>query len=550
MPNHFADLVNSCHPSYESTSEEVERFRLILSGGDAFINAFLKQFSKKESADDFASRKDITYNPAFALSSLTDIRNSIYQKMIDVSRKNGTSTYQESVAGEKGGVDTLGSSMNEFMASNVMLELMGMAKVGILVDRAVITEGTTLKEVVGKKPYLYMYKRECIKHWFTDNDGVLREVLLEDNRPEFYENSFLIKKTTTRLRHMVLTSQGVIVTILNEDGSIISQRTLKLRKIPFVIGSLSNSLLRDIAKYQIALLNLASSAVSYTLQSNFIFYTEQTKNSSRNHVKSDDSKIKAGPVGTISGRAYGEGLDRPQFITAPSSSPELNLKMQEHLKEEIKNLVNLNLSSLGNDRGLESGLGFVASELQRIETELGSIWMDYESSKEILTIKYPNNYTLLSDSERLESTLKLSDIRKTIPSITFRREITKIMSEIALSHKVNTETMEEINTEIDKAVVIATDPEKLQKDFELGLVSGETASVASGYPSGESEKALKDKADRAVETLKAQMAFKTKGVDNNFANTQARGTGEDPTSKDAKDEKKVTKEIKEIGGKK
>lgn len=548
MTKHFEGIINSCHPDYEATSTEVERFRLILSGGDAFINAYLKQFTKKESADDFALRRDITYNPAFALSSLTDIRNSIYQKMIDVSRKDGTPTYQEAVNGEKGGVDTKGSSMNRFMGQDVMLELMGMAKVGVLVDRAVIPEGATHKDTVGKNPYLYIYKRECIRHWYTNNHGILREVLLEDNRPEFYENSQLIKKTNTRFRHMMLTGQGVIVTMIDEKGVVINETLLPLKRIPFVIGGIANSLLRDTAKYQIALLNLASSAVSYTLNSNFIFYTEQTKNSSRNHVKSDDKKVKAGPVGTISGRAYSEGMDRPDFIAPPVAPSEANLKMQNHLKEEIKNLVNLNLSSLGNERGLESGLGYIAQELQRVEQAISSIWLDYEKSKEIITVQYPSNYTLLLDSERLDSTLKLSDIRKTIPSLTFRREITKIMSETALSHKVNVETMDKINKEIDSAVTIITEPDKIQKDFELGLVSGETASIASGYPAGESTKALADKAQRAVETLKAQMAFSKGGKDNNIPNTEARGAGEDPTSTDAKDEKKVTKEIKEIGG--
>ena len=82
MSDHFSGIVNSCHPDFEATSTEVGRFRHILAGGDIFINAYLKQFTKKESTDDFALRRDITYNPAFALSSLTDIRNSIYQKQL------------------------------------------------------------------------------------------------------------------------------------------------------------------------------------------------------------------------------------------------------------------------------------------------------------------------------------------------------------------------------------------------------------------------------------------------------------------------------------
>ncbi len=546
-----SDIINSCHPQYDATFEEMEKFRLVMAGGDAFINRYLQQFAKKESNDDFALRKSLTYNPAFASSVISEIKNNIFSRMVDITRIGGSTSYTSGIAGEGGGVDANGSSMNSFVGQHIIEELMSMSRVGILVDRPILSENATLKETNASKPYLYAYRTECIKHWFVDSSGILVEILLEDKFPEFFTNSNLIKTTKKQFRHMVLTSQGVIVSRFNEDGIEIGEpTTLKLKKIPFVIGELSNSLLRNIANYQIALLNLSSSAMFYTQHSNFIFYIEQMKQSARaNDVKNNGKAITNAPVGTISGRGYLEDLDAPSFISPPSEPAEVNLKMQEQLKREIKDLVNVNLASLGSDRGLESGLSYIGLELERIEGEVATIWSDYENSDKISKITYPTNYSLKSDTERFAEAEKLSDIRKTVPSLTYRKELSKDIAKITLLDKVPAETMDKIFKEIDTARTIIANPEVLLDAHTAGVISDALTAEGLSLPPEDIEQAKKDRIERLEQTMKAQIKFGRKGLDNNAQdNLGARGIDSSPESKqDAKGEKKVNKIIADEG---
>src|SRR5690606_25812922 len=116
---------------------------------------------------------------------------------------------------------------------------------------------------------------------------------------------------------------------------------------------LSQSLMTDISRYQIALLNLASSDINYALKANFPFYTEQQDFRTGSHFnqagdveEGTDGKGKEVIVGVTSGRAYPIGTDRPGFIH-PSSEPlKVSMEKQEQLKAEIRQLIGLAISSL------------------------------------------------------------------------------------------------------------------------------------------------------------------------------------------------------------
>ena len=43
--------------------------------------------------------------PAFARLAINDVRNAIFQRMRDITRRGGTTSYQEAVAGLNLGVD-------------------------------------------------------------------------------------------------------------------------------------------------------------------------------------------------------------------------------------------------------------------------------------------------------------------------------------------------------------------------------------------------------------------------------------------------------------
>ena len=82
--------------------------------------------------------------------------------------------------------------------------------------------------------------------------------------------------------------------------------------------------------------------------------------------------------------------------------------------------------------------------------------------------------------------------------------MTKKQADITLGTEVSLETMETINSEIDKAAAPSGDAADLAKDFESGFVSLETASQARGYKKGEVEKAKQDHAERLARIKEAQ----------------------------------------------
>ena len=79
------NIIDSRHPNYLSCMSDWEKWRLAYRGGDEFRDRFLEQFSAREEQGDFNSRRAVTPIPAFAKAAVNDIRNSIYQRMGDVS---------------------------------------------------------------------------------------------------------------------------------------------------------------------------------------------------------------------------------------------------------------------------------------------------------------------------------------------------------------------------------------------------------------------------------------------------------------------------------
>ena len=428
--------------------------------------------------------------------------------------------------------------MTTFIGTQVLPELITMAKVGVFIDKE-NTEVRTKRDALGVSPYLYYYTAEDIQTW-TYEDNILTSVLLRDFDYEIDSESGLIAGTKKLYRLLKLTSQGVEMTLYNPDGTKMVGETITvhLSRIPFIIANISQSLLTDVADYQIALLNLESSDIAYSLKSNFPFYVEQFNPQSVNLAKlqlvdnpdtgepvranvaadgSEDSKI-----GVSHGRLYAKGLERPAFIH-PSSEPLLaSMKKSDQLKEDIRKLVNLSLKNLErtsgsqsadltDEKGLEAGLSYIGMELERLEREISSIWAEYENASPAV-VKYPKKYSLRSDDDRLKEADSLNKLKQTIPSATFHKEIDKQIAITTLETRIPYETLETIKAEIDAAVVTITDHETIREDHKEGLVSDKTASTALGYPPGDVEKAKEDHAERAARIVKAQMSVKDRGV--------------------------------------
>ena len=54
---------------------------------------------------DFNDRLEMTPIPAFARLAINDVRNSIFQRMRNITRRGGSASYQSAVAGLNLGVD-------------------------------------------------------------------------------------------------------------------------------------------------------------------------------------------------------------------------------------------------------------------------------------------------------------------------------------------------------------------------------------------------------------------------------------------------------------
>jgi hypothetical protein len=502
-------------------------------GGTAFREKYLKQFSTREDPAEFKERKEVTPIPSFAKSALGDIRNSIFQRMVDIVRKGGSESYHRAVAGLDMGVDRRGSSMNAFLGRKVLDELMVMGKVGVFVDAPPV-QGDTLADVGAFRPYLYVYKIEHILSYACTSPEAPSEfsaLLLEDTVTSYDGKTGLPSEDVKRYRHLWIGENGKVnVQFYNDKSEEIDREgnpsgpvELNLTRIPFVLLDIEDSLLVDVCEYQIALLNLVSSDMNQALKANFPFYTEQQAGRpGGQHLKTDvndDGTATAGgqgastknqSVGVRQGRLYPMGADRPDFIH-PSSEPlKASMALQDKLEQDIRRLVNLAVQTLStrqsaeakslDNAGLEAGLSFMGLVLEAAERQIVEHWANYEEAdkarRAIPTIKYPDCYSLKSDIDRIEEADKLAKVITDIPSNTARKELCKVQSTILLGGKVGPDTLATIDKEIDDADYTTANPDVIIRANEAGLCGDQLASRSLGFPKDEYLKAQKDHMDR------------------------------------------------------
>lgn len=549
----IADLT---HPDYRTAYDDWEKWRRTYEGGDEYIEYYLKQFSSREAIADFEARKEISYVPAFAKAAVNEVKDAIFQRIADVTRAGGPQTYLDAIKGLKGGIDLAGTTMNSFIGTTILPELLTMAKVGVFVDMPELP-GETLYEQQGVQPYIYHYPVEAILNWVVDvkNNKTFSKLLLKDSVYEYCKITGLPKEVKERYRYMWVQDKNVCVQFFDENSKPITRFNeegvdvvvLNIPTIPFVLFEITDSLLKDIANYQIALLNLESSDILYTLKANFPFYVEafdprvenlfrrpsghdivQTGESSVNIVQggeqadSTTAKNQEIEIGSLVGRRIPKGLEMPQFIN-PSAEPlTASMAKQEQLKKDIRMLIKLAVSNLSpkmasaeskdyDERGLEAGLSAIGLELEQGERLIAKYWHMYnQTSGKVPTVKYPQKYSLQSDKEKRNEAKDLLDLTKTVSSVTFKKEALKQIARITLGTKVKQETLDKIETEIETAEVIVN-PEELHRDIELGLIDPETASTAKGYPKGTVEKAKTAHAERVTRIAESQA--KARGVD-------------------------------------
>lgn len=527
------------HPYYTEKYLDWVKWRSVYDGGQVFINRYLQQFSTRETNAAFSRRRSLTYNPAFAKEAVEEIKNSIFQRLADISRKGGSESYDRAIMGLQGGVDLKGSSMAGFIGARALPELLTMSRVGIYVDMPEIS-GVTVAETVNKRPYIYLYKTEDIRSWTYDdeaNGNEFSNILLRDYYLEYDDETGLPSEQVCRYRRMWLADGKVHIQYYSENGAKVTKSgdkdngdteiVLDIDRIPFVIAEISDSLLCEVSNYQIALLNLASSDIAYILTSNFPFYTEQYdprvsseflrrpgqqtggESADANQAKPEEVK-----VGTTTGRRYPRDMERPGFIH-PSSEPlKASMEKQEQMKAEIRLLVNLAVSNLQpksasaeskqvDNEGLESGLSYIGLELQNVERKIAEFWDMYEH-KGAATVNYPQTYEIKTDADRQTQAESLSGLLVTVPSRTYQKAICKRIAELTIGRTITVEEFDQIMEEIESSKGPTADPDIILKNVEAGILDLDTASELCGYPKGTAEKAAKDHAERLARIAESQ----------------------------------------------
>jgi hypothetical protein len=589
------------HPEYLEDEMYWFDWRDCYNGGERFVRRNLKKFSTRETPEDFSNRKFFTPNPSYSKAAVNDVRNAIFQRLRDVSRRNGSENYMKAAAGESGGVDNKGSSMQSFLGIDVLTELLVMGRVGVYVDMPHLSGARTMADEGNTRPYCYMYHVEDILSWAVakpEEPGDFTAILLRDRGIDynqgFAHGAYLPSGGYNRYRFMwvdplthmvkmklydeqdnIIDLDGKVIVAgqtgritddsieienqggLNDEAGVIN---LELTRIPFTMPNIGSSLLKDIYKHQVALLNLGSSDVAYALKANLPLYIEQRDTRAVGHhlkqtVDDDGSSVtsdnhKPGEearTGSSHGRYYDLKADAPSFIH-PSSEPlKASIQLQEKLEDDIRKLVNLAVQNKTgqraisaeamklSDQGLEAGLSYIGLVLENAERQIAQHWAAYESKdpehREIATIKYPDRYSLKNDEDRVKEATRLSELMYTVPGDQVKKELSKNIVTALLAGKINTATIDKIFSEIDDANYTTSDPEIIIRAHESGLVGGETASTALGFDKQEWGKAKQDHIERIEAIAKAQASEDTEeGTEGGMAARGVKDIDPDPES--------------------
>ncbi len=500
-------------------NEELVLFRSIKHGGDQFILNYIERFSERESDDSFDLRKRLTPSAAFAKREVEKVQNAIYQRLVDIIRIGGSNSYQQVVAGEVGGIDLDGSSMSNFIGQDVLSELLFMGKVGILVDMPK-SLGISVSDTAKIHPYCYVYQREQILNWTQDqinNRKTLTALRLSEYIPILNDYG-LPKGDEIRYRIYNRLENSVRLRIFNSNEELVDDYILNIPEIPFILFEIPTSLLHETGKYQIALMNMESSDISYSLKANFPILVRKADAHNSAHLKKSDDGIE---VGNIQGMEYSGDVE-PGFIN-PSSEPlKASIAKQEQIKEAIQQLISSSVSSIAqrsaqskefDERGLESGLSAIGEILEHGERKIATFYSLFEGSESVATINYPDKYSLKSDEDRINEVKLLQEQKDEMPSLKGKKALCKMAAHTLFDTKLPVADLKIIINEIEKSNNTGASAKIINADVEAGILGHETAAIMRGYDKNEPTKAAVEHADRLARIEEAQ----TRARDNSAA---------------------------------
>lgn len=485
-------------------------WRYCYEGGEVFRDHFLEKYSDRETTEEFERRRNLTPIPAYARREINRVKNSISQRFPDIVRRGGTPLWREAISGKKRGVDRRGSSMNNFIATKLLAELLVMGKVGVLVDAPKVT-GSTLADVPKDfRPYLNVYPRERVPIAIPapiDSSSDFSSVLVQDCYLDF--DAMTGKQVEVKRFRYYFLDKGrnnkVTIQEILEDGSEAADPIkTELTEIPFVMFDIGGSLMRDACSHQIALLNMISSDSNYAIDSNFPFMVRQRGNGANFLVGEEDEA----EVGQKKGLFYDKNMNAPAFISPPTDPMKASLELRKELKAEIRELVTGAIADLGDDGTIDSGLAFIGQCLSEGESRLWDHWTAYESSnpnnrKECI-VSYPENWSLKTDQERIDEATTLLELMNQLPGQKGKKEAAKRAYDKLYRGVLSQELIEEIKKEVDEAPYTTSNHEIIFGAVENGVCGPETATLALGFNKDEAGKAQEAQAKRAEMIVAAQ----------------------------------------------
>jgi hypothetical protein len=462
--------------------------------------------------------------------------------------------------------------MDAFIGKDILTELLVMGRVGCYVD-ALAPSGPTLADQ-SYPPFLTYYRIEDILSYSYAPRGMggeFQSVLLRDWNAtingEMGSGIVLPNGSQEQYRLIWKDEQGVVRFRLYDGKGEIRRRpdsdadgsvATNLKRVPFVLFDIGDSLMKDVASYQKSLLNLSSNDVYYAIKSNSPFLTIQRDAfASGDHLKKADTADGASgnseDVGAGKGRYYGVNEDRPGFIAPPTDPLKTSMQLQERLEDSIRTLINLAIQSKAGSRtesaeskrigqgGLEAGLSFIGLELEAGEKLVADIWAEYENVRnpQPATIHYPDRYTLKSDADRLEEAEMQIKLIEKLPTQELKRTVSKGIVDTLLGGRLPQDQLDAINRRVDANDYILTDPKMILEAHKAGLVDDKTAADALGFNADKViEQAKEDRAERIALTLEAQTPRDEQPQDGDLKNPASRGAPELDTNPQSGEEEK------------
>lgn len=527
----MANISGVTHPTYSDNEDVWELYRYISGSGEDFIEQYLLK-RDKERVQDFFARKSISYVPAYAKSAIKQIQNAVRQRMTSVKRAGGSENYKSACRGDKGGVDRKHSPMTKFMGDIVLNELTSMGTVGIYVD-APGEKRETLADDINNLPYLYTYKVEDIRAYQRDPKDLSKftRLLLRDTVEVLDDEYGLSTGYSFRFRLLERVENTIRIRFFNADGVQTNkigeisneEYTLPFSEIPFVYLQISDSLLTDISRHQIALLNLASSDMAYVWNGNPTFLAETYDTTDPANffgpgVETEDG-TQTSPTVKVTGETRGvrvpKGTEYPAYISPDMKPLQASMEKQEQIKREILEIVNQSLKSISSkstinsavkemsERKEEDGLKCIGDELEYGENLIAYFWSLYEGSEKA-KVTYPESYEYKSDEQKREDAVNLSKAVQLTASVTAQKAIAKKAITALIGDDVTETMLIQIYKEIDAAPATISDPVTLAKYVENNIISPETAALLAGFTKDEAEKARLASIERARAIALAQ----------------------------------------------